>query len=114
MERFAGVLFKVETLDPDLAAGAVLQIDGDLALANDRLFVLADLIALGQIGIEIILAVKNAEQIDLGVQAKAGLDRLFNTIFVDHGQHPGHGGINQRDMFIGACPERRRRAGKQF
>ena len=39
---------------------AVLEVDEDLALAHDRVLVLADLIALGQVGIEIVLAVEDA------------------------------------------------------
>ena len=45
---------------PTRTALAVLEVDDDLALAHDGVLVLADLIALRQVGIEIILAVENA------------------------------------------------------
>src|SRR5262249_2049152 len=57
VQRFSGVLFKMQPLDPDLHGLAVGQIDDDLALAHERRFVLADLIALRQIGIKVVLAV---------------------------------------------------------
>ena len=61
VQALAGVLLQMQPLDPDPAAFAVLEVDGDLALAHDRVLVLADLIALGQVGIEIILAVEHAD-----------------------------------------------------
>ena len=45
VQRLAGVLLQVQALDPDLAAGAVCQVDDDGTFAHDRLVVLADLIA---------------------------------------------------------------------
>ena len=76
MHRLAGILLEMQPFDTDLARGAVRQPRTQRPLADDRLLVLADLIALRQVGIEIVLAVKHAEQIDLGIQAKTGADRL--------------------------------------
>ena len=46
MHRFTGILFKVQTLDTDIASGAICHINAEHALADNRLFELADLIAL--------------------------------------------------------------------
>ena len=56
-----------------LAAG---EVDRHLALADDRLLVLRDLIALRQVGIEVVLAVEAAPEVDLRLEAEAGADRL--------------------------------------
>ena len=59
VQRLAGVLLEMQPLDADGDGLAVGQIDDDLALADDRRLVLADLIALRQVGIEIVLAVED-------------------------------------------------------
>ena len=64
VQRLAGVLLEVQALDADLDALAAFQIDRDFALADHRRFVLADLIALRQIGIEVVLPVEYRLQID--------------------------------------------------
>ena len=69
VQAFAGVLFEMQPLDANGDRLASLKIDDHLALAHDRRFVLADLIALRQIGIKIILAVEYRFQIDLGLKA---------------------------------------------
>ena len=90
------------------------MIDDDFALADDRRFVLADLVALRQIRIEIILAVEHRLQIDLGLQPEPGAHRLPHAFLVDHRQHAGHGGIDQRDVRIRLAAEGGRGAGEQF
>ena len=60
----AGVLLQMQPLDADRDVFAVSQFDDDLALAHDRRLILADLIALRQIWIEVVLAVEHRAQID--------------------------------------------------
>ena len=88
--------------------------DHDLALADDRRFVLADLIALRQVGIEIVLPVEHRAMIDLGLEAEAGADRLADAFLVDHRQHAGHRRIDQRDVAVGLAAELGRGAGEQL
>ena len=59
VQRLAGVLLEMQPLDADGDGLAVRHVDRDLALADDRRLVLADLIALRQIGIEIVLPVEH-------------------------------------------------------
>ncbi len=80
VQRLAGVLLEMQPLDADGDGLAVVEIDDHLALADDRLLVLADLIALRQVGIEIVLAVEHRLQIDLGLQPEPGADRLARRI----------------------------------
>ena len=59
VQRLAGVLLEMQPLDADPDGVAVRQVDDDLALADDRRLVLADLVALRQIRIEIVFAVEH-------------------------------------------------------
>ena len=100
VQRLAGVLLQVQALDADVPAAAVRQIDGDGALADHRLLVLADLIALRQVGVEVVLPLEDRMQVDLGVEAEAGLDRLLDAEAVEHRQHAGHGRIDVRNLAV--------------
>ena len=80
VQRLAGVLLQMQPLDADRDGLAAVEVDHDLALADDRRLVLADLIALRQIRIEIVLAVEHRAQIDLRVEAEPGAHRLPRRI----------------------------------
>ena len=110
MQRFAGILFEMQTLDTDRNLRAVWQIDQHNPFPDNRVLVLADLIALRQVGIEIIFAVKHRAQIDGGIEPQSGAHRLFHTFLVDDGQHAGHGRIHQRHMGVLIAAKGRRRA----
>src|SRR5665647_1647376 len=93
---------------------AIGEIDHHLALAHHRLLVLADLIALRQIGIEIVLPVEHRLEIDLRLQPEPRADRLADAFLIDHRQHAGHRGVDQRDMAVGRAAEFGRGAGEQL
>ncbi len=114
VQHFAGVLLQMQPLDADGGGLAAAEFDHNLALADHRRLVLADLIALRQVGVEIVLAVEHRAQIDLGVQPEPGPDSLPDAFLVDHGQHARHGSIDQRHLRIGVAAERGRGAGKQL
>ena len=67
MQRLAGVLLEMQTLDAHGDALARRYVDDHGAFADDRVLVLRDLVALRQVGIEIVLAVENRTQVDLGL-----------------------------------------------
>ena len=114
VQALARVLLQMQPLDADGDALAAQQIDDDLALADDRALVLADLIALRQVGIEIVLPVEDRSEIDLGLQPEPGADGLGDAVFVDHRQHAGHGGIDQAHMGVRLAAELGRGAGEQL
>ena len=91
-----------------------VDVDLDLALADDGLLVLRDLIALRQVGIEVVLAVEHRHEVDLGLQAEPGAHGLGDAGLVDHRQHAGHGRIDQRDVAVGRAAECRRGAREQL
>ncbi len=81
VHRLAGILLQMQALDADLdvlefslAVGA--DRDDHSTLTDDRLLELRDLVALRQIGIEVVLAVENRLVVDLRLQPEAGADRL--------------------------------------
>src|SRR6201746_1596312 len=114
VQALAGVLLHVQSLDADTDGFAILHVEIDLALADDRVLVLADLIALRQIGVEVVLAVEDAGQVDLRLQAEAGAHRLLDAFGVDDRQHAGHAGVDEADLAVGLGAERGRGAGEQF
>src|SRR6185437_12632678 len=114
VQALARILLQMQALDAHTDAFTVLEVDGDLTLAHDRVLVLADLVALGQVGKEIILPVEDGTQVDLGLQAQAGADRLFDAFFVDHRQHARETGIDERDLAVGLGSELGRSAGKEL
>ena len=114
MQRFAGVLLEVQPLDADLNLFGRRDIYLDDALADDRAFVLRDLIALRQIRIEIILAIENGTQIDLRLKTQPRSDRLRDAFGVDHRQHPRHRGVDQRHIGVGLFAKLGRGAGEQL
>ena len=75
---------------------------------------LADLIALRQVGIEIILAVKARVLVDRTVNAKPGQHGLFDTMLVQHRQHAREGRIDQADLGVRLRTEGNWCAGKQL
>ena len=74
----------------------LVEQDLDLALADQRVVELADLIALRQIGVEIVLAVEPAPAVDHRVERHAGAHRLADAFAVGHRQHPRHRRVDQR------------------
>ena len=84
------------------------QVDLDLALADDRVLVLADLVALRQVGIEVVLAVEHRAQVDLRLQAQAGAHRLLDAAALITGSMPGMAASTRRDLVVGLGAEGRR------
>jgi hypothetical protein len=110
VHRLAGVLLEVQPLDSDLdvlelALAVGTDRDDDLALTDDRILVLGDLIALWQVRIEIVLAVEHRAVVDLCLEAKTGAHGLGHAFLVDHRQHAGHRRINKADIGVGGLAE---------
>ena len=114
MLGFAGILFQMQPRNADGFCAAISQFNINRAFANNGMRVLADLIALRQIGIEVILAIKTGPEIDLGIQAKPGAHGLRHAFMVDHRQHTGEARINKGNLGIRFRAKGRRRAGKQL
>ncbi len=89
-------------------------LDVEIPLADDRVVELADLIALRQVGVEVVLAVEAADAVDLGVEREAGADRLGDALAVEHGEHPRHRGVDEADLGVRRGAEARGGAAEQL
>src|SRR5205807_9422595 len=76
-----GVLFEVRTDDADLTL-ALGGREQEPALAAERRLVLADLVALRQVGIEVVLAREDGVLGDLAVECETELDRHLDRATV--------------------------------
>src|SRR5690554_5323625 len=83
-------------------------------LAHNRVIKLGNLVALRQIGVEIVFAVETRIFVDLGVDGEAGANGLTHTFLVQHWQHSGHSGINQADLRIGLSAKLSRSTGEKL
>ena len=110
VQRLARVLLEVRARDADRLRRAVLEHDLDAAVCDDRQLVLADLIALRQVGIEVVLAREHRAARDRAARREAELDRHAHGLGVEHGQHAR---ITEIDEVRLRCSVRRRSASRR-
>ena len=95
MHRFSGVLLQVYAFDAHQARCSVAQFDEDFALSHNRMIELADLIALRQVRVKVVFAIKCRKCVDMCFEPKPGPHRLRHAFFIDDGQHAGHAGVDK-------------------
>ena len=100
----------MQPFDADTGGRTVGHIQNNRAFADDRMLKLRNLVTLRQIGVEIVLSLKNAIQIDLRLEPEPRPHRLFDTVFVDNRKHPRHRSIHQCHLGVWFSPEICRRA----
>ena len=107
VHQLARVLLDMDALDADLLdAVLVLLVEQNLDLArpDQRVVELRNLIALRQVGVEVILAVEPAPAVDHRVQRHAGAHRLADAFAVGHRQHARHRRVDQATWVLGSAP----------
>ena len=118
VHQFPCVLFDMDALDADDLVfgnpGLLVGFDQQRAFAHKRMIKLADLVALRQVGVEVVLAVKTRPRVDLRLDRHAGAHRLTDALAVGHRQHPRHRGIDEADLRVRLRAERGRRAREQL
>ena len=114
VQRLPRILLQMQPRDADRFGGAVGEFDLDLCRADDRVLVLADLIAGRQIGIEVVLAIEPADRVDMRVQPEAGAHRLGHAFAVDDRQHAGERRIDEADLRVRLGAEIGGGAGEQL
>ena len=105
VHQLAGILLHVHLVDADdlfLAAG---QPDGHLAVGGDGQVELRDLVCLGQVGVEVVLAVELVVASDVAVQRQSGLGRIAHDRLVHNGQCAGHTGAHRAAVGVGRAAE---------
>ncbi len=103
VQALAGIFFKVrarQVHDLGVSLVAFAHLDGDFTALYDRQFELADLVALGQIGVEVILARKHRARCYLCANGQTEADGAFDSPFVEHGQHAGQGDIHRAGLHV--------------
>ena len=106
MHGLAGVLFEVKAGDADaLLVSPAVGADLDEAVLGQRLVELADLVALGEIGIEVVFAGEDGGVVDPEVERLRGLDGEFDGLAVEHGQGSGHAQADRADVAVGLGAE---------
>ena len=99
MQRFAGVFFQVGTGDADSFA-SLRRVDKELSAGNDWNLVLADLVTLGQVRVEVVLARKDRAGVDPGIDRETKLYRQQCCLPIHHRQHSRQGDIHRTCLGI--------------
>ena len=79
--------------------------DVDPAVLGDGLVELRDLVALGQVGIEVVLAREDGALADLAVEGERGQRGELDGLGVEHGQRAGQAEADRADIGIGRGAE---------
>ncbi len=112
----AGVLFEVQLRDgdpADVGLPASLHRHVQVTAARQRHIVLGDLVALGQVGVEIVLAVEERDRLDIGVHGSRQQDAFLDHGFVQHRQHARHTAAYRTDVGVWLVIPRIRLAGAE-
>ena len=106
MHEFAGVFFHVNAGETDFF---VFAINGDfhIAVFSNRQIVLGNLIGLGKIRVEIILAVEFAEFGNGAVGGQTGFNRVFEHFFIKHRKRPRQAQANRAHVSVWCAAEGR-------
>src|SRR5207244_8849826 len=109
MERFAGVRLEVRASEADGLLGLISQMrrqDAERAALHDRALVLADLVALRQVGVEVVLAREDRAPVDRAADRKAKADGVLDRGAIQHGEHAGKRDVDRGRLRIWRGAER--------
>ena len=107
MDGLAGFFLQVDPPEPD-EAGAVLALDLDAAGQGNGLarpVVLRDLVALGQVRVEVVLAGEGAGFGHVAVHGQGHADRVLDGAAVQDGQDAGHAEADGADAGVWLAAE---------
>jgi len=115
VQRLAGVLFEVGSRQANRFFAALGQ-NSDFSPFDDGKFVLADLVALGQIRVEIVFPRENRTAIDqlFSADRKPEPDRALDRTFVGDRQHARQRDIHGARLGIRRRTERGRCTGEHL
>jgi hypothetical protein len=113
VDRLAGILFEVGAGQVD-AMGHLADEELDRSALDHRRFVLADLVALGQVGIEVVLAREDRKRRDRGADREAEADGPLDRAAIGDRQGAGQGEVDRRRLGVGRGAERGRGAAEDL
>src|SRR4029453_8772127 len=99
--------------DPD-AARPVLAVDLQRAVLAERLVVLADLVALREVRVEVVLPRPDADRVDPALQRAAHPDRVLHHLLVQHRERAGHAQAHEAGVRVGRGAELGRAAAEDL
>ena len=111
MDELAGVLLQMGADQGDALAGP-WQLQP--ASGGEGEVVLADLVVLGQVGIEVVLAVPLGERGDVAAQGQGGAQGQLEGPAVQHGQRAGQAQAHRAGRAVGRQAERGRAAAEEL
>ena len=114
MQTLAGILLEMRARDTHALDGAVFLHHVEVALRDDGQLVLADLVALGKIGVEVVLACEHGAPRDLGIDGQPELHGHAHRLAVEHGQHARIAQVHQIGLRVGLGAIGRGRAGEDL
>ena len=100
VRQLASILFHVRVMNPHPFERAVFQRRVDIASQNDRLVHLRCLVALWQVRIEIMLAIKPANAGNRRIQRLTSTHRQLDGVLIQHWQHARQAKINLVRFFV--------------
>ena len=100
VQALARILFQMRAGEANLDLASRGGEDHDLSALNDGNLVLADLIALRQVGIEVVLAREHAPLVDRSAHGQAEADGALDRAFVQHRQHARQGDVDRRGLAV--------------
>ena len=112
VQALARIFFQMDPRNPDLLAAILLEVDR--AKLRQRLVVLGNLVALGKVGIEIVLAGKNRSLVDAAIQCHRRQHSELHRLPVHHRQDAGHPQAHGTNITIGRSSKFRRARAKYF
>ena len=103
VEALARVFFQVQAGDADALRGLLPSASGTSmpAVLGDGLVELRDLVALGRVGVEVVLAGEDAGLADLAVDRLGGQHGELDGAAVEHGQRAGQAEAGGADVGVG-------------
>ena len=105
MQALAGVLLHVQSSDADPLRLSRGRRHIDPAVLCDGLVELRDLVALGQVGIEVVLAREDGALAHLAVDGQGGQRGVLDGLGVEHRQRAGQAQADRADIRVGGRAE---------
>ena len=87
MFGLAGIFLKMQPVDAHMARSAIGQFEVHIPPLADGFIKLGDLVALGQVGVKIILTIKYRTLVDLRVHGRRQPGTLQHGFLVENGQY---------------------------
>jgi hypothetical protein len=101
VQALAGILLQVRPGNPDALARPVVQFDVEMPLRDDRQLVLRDLVTLGKVRVEVVLAGEHRARRDARVDRQPEHHGLGHDRAVQHRKHARQAQVHRAGLAVG-------------